>query len=260
MATCTDGFGLPCASPAWGGPSCQTPLNQTPACSPGRTMYHKDVSVLHRGICAAQAAQRQDLCVEQGAIEIVRQACAQGAQAAPQPHFCWGLAHLSGLIPARRGRAELCHLPALHWPEKEAYGQGALEEERRSTGTSPQRHQFLEECETCPHRWALTLPPLPRGESKTSWSPQPEPTRCCRNFMSVYTWPHIKGVRPPSWFGGFRGFLGLIEGCQDSPDHLCAPGFGSFHLRVHIEEVLGPVHCHIVLVICQAGENVLQYI
>lgn len=90
MATCTDGFGLPCASPAWGGPSCQTPLNQTPACSPGRTTYHKDVSVLHRGICAAQAAQRQDLCVEQGAIEIVKTSLCTGSTGCSTAPFLLG--------------------------------------------------------------------------------------------------------------------------------------------------------------------------
>ena len=128
--------------------------------------------MLHRGIRTAQAAQRHDLCVEEGAMEAAGQAGTPGAHREHRlPCFCRGLAHLSGSVPACRGRAGLCHLPALHWPEKEAHGQGALEEERRAATTSPQRHQPLEERVTCPHRWALTLPLLPRGESETSQSP-----------------------------------------------------------------------------------------
>lgn len=97
--------------------------------------------------------------------------------------------------------------------------------------------------------WGLSPPTLP-GEGKTK-SPGPSPGR----------------AHPPPWNSTSlwgddeRGeLLGLIEGCQDRPDHLGAPGFGSFHLRVHIQQVLGPVHGHVVLVVGQAGEDVLQNI
>lgn len=51
--------------------------------------------------------------------------------------------------------------------------------------------------------------------------------------------------------------LGFVEGCQHSPDHLCGVMLCPFHFGVQFYKVLGAIHRHIVLVICQTGEDIL---
>lgn len=51
--------------------------------------------------------------------------------------------------------------------------------------------------------------------------------------------------------------LGFIEGCQHSPDHLCGTVLRPLHFRVQFYYVLGSIHCHIILVVCQRGEHIL---
>lgn len=113
---------------------------------------------------------------------------------------------------------------------------------------SPEAPAFGGVCDLSTQGGSPPAKPCHSGKPEHPRSPQAELICCCRNSMPKYPWSHAEAL--PTWFGGFRGFLGLIEGCQDSPDHLCTSGFGSFYLRVHIKEVLGPIHCHIILVIC----------
>lgn len=154
-----------------------------------------------------------------------------------------GCEFLRGTHPARR-QPWLWERHQEHVPAPSVPGFGLSEQPRGSAtpAGNPQGQGVKSCCHLClrPWCWGLSPPTLP-GEGKTK-SPGPSPG-------------------PPRLCGGDdeRGeLLGLIEGCQDRPDHLGALGFGSFHLRVHIQQVLGPVHGHVVLVVGQAGEDVLQ--